>query len=141
MTKYAQQVVRLSDLSQEMATYRLQGIVGDCPANQVTTIDWKFPEERWMSGGIFLTRLATWGSKVDVEVIDKDNVLGFGANVVLNLFTKDFYVANGDSQWSVECPYIALIPANIYLRVTYTNTSADVAAKVALNLFTHIPKA
>lgn len=131
---------RLIDLDADKAKYRIQGISGTATAGATTDIDWKFPEERWMHGASFLCKDHVFGDKATVQVVDKDNVLGFGAGVVVDTFAEDFYVAEDQqNQGQITCNYIALVPANLYLRVKYTSVGgANVGVK--LNLFTHIPR-
>lgn len=135
-------VRRVADLDADKAKYKLQGFKGTATVNSTTTIDWKFPEERWVSGGILLAQGTHWGDKVALQIIDKDNVLGYGANTVLDEYVTDFYlVTDTEFQVQLESPYVALVPANVYLRLLYTNTSLLDAVEVAFNLVTHIPRA
>lgn len=134
-------VRRVSDLDADKALFAVQGMKGTATANSTTNIDWKFPEERWVSGGMLLVNNGVWGDHVSLEIVDKDNILGYGADTVLNTFATNFYIQPGNQlQGIIECPYIAQIPANIYLRVKYTNISLLTAAGVAFNLFSHIPR-
>jgi hypothetical protein len=111
------------------------------PVNAITSYDWKFPEERWLTGGV-LKAQGDWGSNVSLQVIDIDNVMGYGANVVLDEFVTSFYITDVvQDQISKEFNYPALVPANLYLRVKFNNISLTNTGKVALNIFSHIPKA
>lgn len=136
-----QSVRKVADLDADKARYKLQGFHGTAATNSTSNIDWKLPEDRWVSGGIFLAQGTHWGDKIAVQVIDIDNVLGLGANVVLDEYVTDFYlVSDSELQINLESPYIALVPANIYIRVRYTNTSLIDPVELALNLATHIPR-
>lgn len=134
-------VRRVQDLDADKAKYKLQGFKGTASINSTTNIDWKLPEERWISGGILLAQGTHWGDKLCLQIIDKDNVLGFGTNFVLDEYVTDFYmVTDSEFQIQMEAPYVALIPANVYIRIVYTNTSVLDPVEVAFNLVTHIPR-
>lgn len=134
-------VRRVMDLDSDKSVFRIQGFSGAASTNTVTDIDWKLPEQRWLSGGIFIAQGTHWGDKVSIQIIDKDNVLGYGANTILEQLAVDFYcITDSELQVKLECPYVALVPANVYIRVKYTNTSLIDPVEVACNLVTHIPK-
>lgn len=136
-----QAVRKVADLDADKARYKLQGFKGAAAVNSTTNIDWKLPEDRWVSGGILLAQGTHWGDKICLQVVDKDNVLGYGANVVLDEYVSDFYVVtDSEFQLQLESPYIALVPANIYIRVAYSNVSLIDPVEVAFNLITHIPR-
>lgn len=102
-------------------------------ANSSQTQDWKIPQLQYKSQNVpslfmgvsyFMTG-GVVGDKVTLQIIDKDNVLGYGANVVLDEFSKDFYVAPDTPQTIRE--FQANLYAGLYVRVIYTNTSANQA--------------
>lgn len=133
---------KVADLDADRAKYRLQGIAGTAGADSTTDIDWRFPEERWITGGIFAVNNGNWGDSATIQIIDIDNVLGYGANVVLDTFAENYGVMSDQQfQGDIECPYVALIPAGLYIRIKYTNTSESTAAQILLNLHSHIPRA
>lgn len=77
-----------------------------------------------------------------MQVIDIDNILGYGAGLVLDEYVTDFYlVSDSEFQVQIDCPYIALVPPGLYIRLKYTNTSILDPVEVAVNLITHIPRA
>lgn len=133
-------VRKVSDLDADKAKYKLQGFKGVALIGASTNIDWKVPEDRWISGGILIAQGTHWGDKICIQIVDKDNILGYGTNVMLDEYVTDFYVVtDAEFQIQIEAPYIALIPANLYIRIVYTNISlTDV--ELAFNLVTHIPR-
>lgn len=133
---------RVHDLDADKANFNIQGIRGTASVLTTTNIDWALPQERWISGGILLASGTHWGDKISLQLIDIDNVLGYGANTVLGEYVTDFYVVTDSQlQCQLEAPYVALVPAGVYVRIKYTNTSALDPVEVALNLITHVPKA
>lgn len=140
-TTYSRHVRKVADLDADKARYKLQGFKGTATTNTTTNIDWALPEERWVSGAVLLAQGTHWGDKICLQIIDKDNVLGYGANVVLDEYVTDFYlVTDAEFQVQIDCPYIALVPAGLYIRMKYTNVSVLDAVEIAMNLTTHIPR-
>lgn len=134
-------VRKVSDLDADKALYKIQGFKDIASTNSTSNLDFKFTEQCWVSGGILLAQGTHWGDYICLQIIDKDNVLGYGANVVLNEYVSNFYmVSDSEFQLQIESPYIALIPANVYLRIKYTNVSIIDPVEVAFNLVTHIPR-
>lgn len=140
-------VRKVADLDSDKAKYRLQGFKGTAAVANIitgpvlTNIDWKFPEDRWISGGILIAKGTHWGDKIALQIIDKDNILGYGANFVLDEYVSDFYlISDSEFQIQIESPYIALVYGNLYLRVAYTNSSTTDAVEVAMNVVCHIPR-
>ncbi len=133
---------RYSELSAENSVFRLQGFGGTAAANTTTDIEWAFPEERWMTGGFVIAKDVTWGDTLTIKIVDKDNVLGMGSNLVIRTFVENMRLRS-DAQWQgqIDVQYVTLIPAGIYVRAQYTNTHASNAAALGINLFTHIPRA
>jgi hypothetical protein len=104
-------------------------------ANTTQDIDYKLNEERHINGGRLIVDNVGNDDLVTFQVIDKDNVLGFGSNVVLDEFIKDFFVPkSGDIE--IQLPYPAKIIVNLYLRMKYTSTHAS-GCKVKCNLYLH----
>lgn len=134
-------VRRVSDLDADKAKFRMQGIAGTVEANSTGNVDWRFPEERWIHGGSLILQGHAFGDKIDVEIVDIDNVLGYGAGLVLDQFADDFY-PHTDCQYQGQLlsTYVALIPAGVYLRIKYTNTNLYTSVSVRFNLFSHIPR-
>lgn len=133
-------IKKTAELSPENSTFSLQGFSGAASANSTTNIDYLISTERWLTGGVLLVNNGNWGDSLHIQVIDKDNVLGYGSNVVLQQFITNFYV-RPDSvfQEKLEVPYVSLLVAGLYVRIVYTNTSLFEVG-VACNLYLHKPK-
>jgi hypothetical protein len=129
----------VGDFSADQVSVRMSGITGTTTASGVTNIDHKFNEDRLMNAGILLVKGGKWGDYVVLQVVDKDNVLGYGAGFVLRNFAENYYI-NPDSTFQVhyEVPYVGRLYNSFYLRLAYSATDAD-ERKIALNLITHIP--
>lgn len=117
---------------------RFKGISGTAAQDTTTDIDYKLTEERYINGVRLIADNHVMGDKVDFQVVDVDNILGYGAGVVLDEFGKDWYLdPNVCTQPDVLVPYPAKILANLYIRLKYhsVGTSNDVDLKC--NLFLH----
>jgi hypothetical protein len=104
-------------------------------ANSDTNIDFKLTAERYMNGGKLILEGSSIDDKICFQVVDIDNVLGYGANAVLDEFIKDFYLPL-NAPLEVDLPYTARLYANLYLRLVYKN-SGNSDVKVKCNLYLH----
>lgn len=103
-----------------------------------TNIDYKMPERRLINGVKIILKNHMFGDSAKFQVVDKDNVLGYGAGVVLNEFGTDWYFGDdAQDQDIIILPYPANIPADVYIRLKYkaSGTASDVS--VCMNLFLH----
>jgi hypothetical protein len=133
-------IKRASELSPENSIYNLTGFSGTAYANATTDVDFKMAGERWLVGGTLLVGGGNWGDTATIQIVDKDNILGYGANVVLNQFVTNLQIRNDVTlQEKLEVSYVSLVPKDIYIRIKYTNTSGNPVG-VACNLFLHKPK-
>lgn len=104
-------------------------------ANTTKDIDYKIAQERYINGGRLLVSNIGNDDKITFQVVDKDNVLGYGANVVLDEFIKDYFIPT-TGNLEVRLDYPARIVANLYLRLKYTSTHQD-GCSVKCNLYLH----
>lgn len=102
--------------------YFQKGFLLTAVASSTTTSDSKFSYDIDLFGGAYeIGSTANPGDYIEFEVIDKDNLLGYGANFVLNKYIETTYVLPG-SIYVHEEPVGSVIPAGIYLRVRYVST-------------------
>ena len=95
--------------------------------------DWKIPQlihKGTNVPSIFLgVRFCAEGGgltdQLNFQVVDVDNILGYGAGVVLDEFGKDFYVFPGNPHTIRE--FAAQLPVGLYIRVVYKNNSVQSA--------------
>lgn len=105
------------------------------PANSTKDIDYKIIQERWINGGILIVDNVGPNDTITFQVVDKDNILGYGFNIVLDEFIKDFYIPQ-DQKLEIELSYPAKIIPGLYLRLKYTSTHND-GCTVKCNLYLH----
>jgi hypothetical protein len=134
-------IKRASELSPDNSIFSLVGFSGEASPNNTSNIDFLFNQERWITGGTLLVKGGSWGDSLSIQVVDRDNILGYGPNLVLLQFISDFKV-NPEAilQEKIEVSYVSLIAAGLVLRVKYNNTSTTEVVDVACNLFLHQPK-
>jgi len=94
-------------------------------------------EDRHISGLHLLLINHVEADTIGLQVVDVDNVLGYGAGVVLKTFGINWNVnSEREDQGQNTFNFVAKIPAGIYIRIAYTSTGAtDVTVK--LNVMLH----
>ena len=117
--------------------FRGKGISGTATAGTTTDIDYKLTEERYINGCQLILNSHALGDTVTFQVVDKDNVLGYGAGVVLQEFGTTWQVSEDERNQGVfKVEYPAKILANLYVRIKYTSQGLT-NVNVACNLFLH----
>lgn len=117
--------------------FRFRGVsfAGEATAGQTTNIDFQLTAERYMNGGKLILLNNDIDDKICFQVVDKDNVLGYGANAVLDEFIKDFYLPI-DAPLEINLPYTARLYNGLYLRLVYKSAGQN-NVKVKCNLYLH----
>ena len=115
--------------------FRGASFSGTVSGESTTDIDYEITQERWVNGGRLLVSAIGPEDKITFQVIDKNNVLGFGANVVLDEFIKDYFVPD-EGNLEVRLDYPARIIAGLFLRLKYTNSNTS-SITVKCNLYLH----
>lgn len=113
------------------------GISGEADSQATTYIDYKLTQDRYINGLDIILQNHSIDDTMDLQIIDVDNILGYGANTVLNEFATDWNVAadrQGQGQFSVS--YSAKVLTNLYLRLVYVSTGQS-NVKVKINYFLH----
>ncbi len=113
------------------------GFRGTALAGVVTAIN--FPigsEDRYMNGVRLILVNHAEADTLGFQVVDIDNVLGYGAGLVLKTFGITWNVDSGVSDQGRDIyNFVAKLPAGIYLRINYTSTgSVDVTVKLNCSL-------
>lgn len=98
----------------------------DITANQTNENDVKFTHDIYIYGGIYnVVGDINDGDYLEIEVIDKDNVLGLGANTVLSKFVETEYIVANDPHAIILSEQGDNIPAGIYLRARYVSVGSN----------------
>ena len=115
--------------------FRGASFIGEVAGNSTGDIDYKITAERFINGGRLIINNLGVEDKMTFQVVDKDNVMGFGAGVVLDEFIKDYYIPD-NATLEIKLDYPARIYAGLYLRLKYTSTHES-GCKIKCNLFLH----
>jgi len=121
----------------DAAGFRFRGVSfsGTATAEATTDIDFQITQERYINGGRLLVSDIGDNDKITFQVVDKDNILGFGAGVVLDEFIKDYFVPTSGNL-EVRLDYPAKLIAGLYLRLKYTNSRTS-NSSIKCNLYLH----
>jgi hypothetical protein len=102
-----------------------KGLRGTAVAGQTTDFYISFSTNMYLSGGGYHAgSTANGGDYVGAQIVDKDNILGYGPGTVLGTFLETDYVWPG-REWEVRTNDAKIIPTGIYLRMRYVSTGAQ----------------
>jgi hypothetical protein len=117
------QLNRIEAFATDNVSVNNQGVLGTAIAGHVTNIDLKMLDDNFIIGGILHTLNTKFGDHVILQVIDIDNILGFGPNTVLGQYCTTWYLRDDQQeQLDENNPYPSKIAAGLYLRLIYTST-------------------
>ena len=134
-TKYAP--AKKADYGSKDLNASLMGTKFTASAGVETTHDFLIAEDHLIDGAQLVVITGILGDKVKCQVVDKDNVLGYGENVVLGEYVKDWYINPSESkQLEYESNYPAKIYGGLYLRTIYTSTGEN-SVEVIVNYLLH----
>lgn len=123
---------------------RLIGIYNQLvTAGVVTSLDWKIPQLTYQTvnkisyfdGIHFFTKDSILGDTIKFQVVDKDNILGYGAGFIVEEFGDNFGVI--PNQLTEIKLYKAKLITNLYIRLVY-NSTGGVNVHVMCNIFRHL---
>lgn len=132
--------MKLSDFDGDSFRGVVEGQSFLCAANATSNKDFKLTEDRWIIGHQLILTNHSGDDTITAQVIDKDNVLGHGANFVLNTFVNNVpVITDTSSQGIMNFVAPGYLFAGVYIRISYTNTSLLNAVSLKLKLFTYKP--
>lgn len=133
----ATSVRKESDMDADKVKFRGIGMSFTATAGATTNGDLKMNEGRLLDGVHLILNGHAFGDSAKLQVVDVDNVLGYGAGTVLDQFADSwFFASDKQDQGHLRLPYSAEIIANLYVRIVYTSTGAT-NVSVQCNLFAH----
>lgn len=117
---------------------RYKGVnLGTATAGQTTYLSTRINAERYSNGVQILLKNHVFGDCLDLEIVDVDNILGYGNNIVLDRFGDEWYVDPSTSlQSGTIVSYPGRISAGLYIRVTYYSVGT-VDVQVLMNMLLH----
>lgn len=112
-------------------------VKGTATALSTTSIDLKMLDDNFITGAILIASGVTFGDYVQFQVVDVDNVLGYGVNTILGTYINKWYLkSDRQEQFNESLVYPAKLPALVYLRLKYTSTGTT-PVEVAINYRLH----
>lgn len=118
--------------------FRGLGISATATKNTTTNIDYLIPQDRYMNGVSIILKNQVFGDTASFQIVDKDNVLGYGAGTVLDEFATDWNMSeDSQDQGAVLLPYPAKVIAGLYIRIVYKSVGTENDVLVRANLFLH----
>jgi len=106
-------------------------------ADSTTTYDYPLDDTYLLRGINFISDNALLGDYIQIQLVDKDNLLGLGANHLIKILVEKAWVTptiNGGLIFTKNIFTPQLSVAGLYLRVSYTNTSALSGVNLYVNL-------
>jgi hypothetical protein len=137
----------LKNINQTVTTYahhdaadlnfRGKGVESTFTAGATETYDWKVEADREFDEIVLICCDHVFGDKVDLQVIDIDNIKGYGPNTILATYFYDYFLA-GDQQHQgiLKVDYPGTLLKDLYVRFRYYSTGGT-DVKFKANLFLH----
>lgn len=127
-----------SQFLEDRYTYCPDAVKAVVTAGTDTNIDFKLTRTNlWISGGQIVYQNVCFGDYVKFQVVDKDNVLGYGENFVLNTFVNKWYLDPGKTSQVIASTYAAELKlSGIYLRAIY-HSVGEIDVDVCINYDLH----
>ena len=113
------------------------GVSFTAAANQVTTFSYTLTAATYLKGGVLYVTPGTMGDQLTVQIVDVNNVLGYGANFVVATYVNGWYVIPSLQNTIEDISVSALIPAGLCVNFLYANVSTTQATQVVVNLLSY----
>jgi hypothetical protein len=106
--------------------------------NTTTNNDMQITDDCLIDGAVLIVLGGVIGDKITAQVIDKDNIFGYGANTVLGQYVTDWYINPQESfQLDFNSTYPAKLFTGLYLRIVYTSIGTENDVDVIINYKLH----
>jgi len=134
------QLRRNADFNADRVNFAGFGYTGTATAGTTTNLDYLLSEERLVYGGEMILKDHAFGDKVAMQVVDVDNILGYGAGTVLGSYMSNWFVSSDkQTQTQIILDYPTKISAGLYLRVAYTSVGGtNVTASINIHCVKNI---
>lgn len=129
---------RVLDFEYSKLNYNAQGVKANPTLNETTNIDLYFSDDHLITGFWVVGADVSFGDKIDLQVVDIDNIFGLGAGTVVNQFATNIYLPSGNFDQQFDVAYPAKIFAGLSLRVVYhSSVSTGNTPSFAVNYKIH----
>lgn len=134
-TKYSPEIENQYSSKALSANFRGFSFIANQSA--ITTFDFENTDDCLLNGAMLFVNGGEFGDKISAQVFDKNNVMGYGANIVLNQFITDWCIAPFENkQFDIQSIYPAKIYAGLFIRAIYSSVGTS-SPKVVVNLKLH----
>jgi hypothetical protein len=127
----------INNFEKTKLSYSAVGISGSAVAGATTNFDYEVMNDILITGAQVLANIPTFGDSMSFQVVDVNNILGLGADVILNQFVTNWQLrSDSQEQIDLKINYPAKIIAGLYLRMIYKSTGTTVV-NIAANYSLH----
>lgn len=106
-------------------------------------LDWKIPQlayggsnkQAYFDGVEYYAKNAEVGDSVKFQIVDVDNILGYGANFVVEEFADVYVMPDAPIHFTL---YKAKLVANLYVRIKYNSIGSINNIDFVCNLMRHL---
>jgi hypothetical protein len=113
-------------MSADSCKFRGQGFAFTATAGTTTDHDYKLTAARLVEAPFLICKGHAWGDYIRFQVVDVDNILGYGAGAVLDEFATTWYLDDSmQTQRPVDLWYSAEVVSGLYIRVKYTSVGGS----------------
>jgi hypothetical protein len=128
--------IRVGDFEATKLQYNPMGVRGTISLNSTSNVDLYFTDDCMLTGMWVITSNTTLGDYIRIQVIDTDNIMGYGAGVMIKQFGGNVYLPPiTDQQFDIIYP--AKVLAGMSLRIAYTSTSIVLTPDFIVNYKLH----
>ena len=133
-------LVTSRDLVIASQVFFIEGFIGTCAVNteeysNVLKIQLNSADiDSGICGLKFTAKNHEFGDYARLEIVDVDNLLGYGAGLVVGTFGQRFYVPH-DGAFDILLDYKKVVPAGLYYRIKYAAIDAGSAREYVCNLY------
>jgi hypothetical protein len=110
-------------------------ISGIAEANSTTDIDYKMTGNYIIYGAEMLYDRALHGDSIQFQIIDKDNILGYGAGLVVHNWIVKWYIDSHANSMRQLSDFGGTVLKDLYIRLKYTNIDENSGINVKVNFF------
>lgn len=130
-------ITRLVDLDSDKITPYFNAFSFTITGTNTAVYDWQCPHELLVTGAETVITGETAGDWVKVEIVDVDNILGAGEDVVLETPVHKYYVDPTAGKERMQIGYPNYTIAGLYWRFSYTGTNALGNVTCRINIIAH----
>lgn len=113
--------------------------IDTCPAGEQKSVLYQITQKIYVNGGRLVTDgNAVFGDWVEFQIVDHDNLLGYGVDTVLANWIPKWMVDWKSASETVQTPYAGCPPIGMYFRMTY-HSAGNIPVGFSVNYLIHIP--